>query len=585
MSENGRADGGPSSPAAWIDRLSDLPAAFLLPVAMLVFLILAAPAVMGDSATFDEGIHLSSGWTALVRRDFRLSNDNPPLAKVFAALPLAAIDVRWPEDPSAWDEGRRHTFDSLWLYHSGNDPDLLLRSARFANLFWSLLLLGAVYAVARERFGPRAGLVALVLAAVCPVLLGLGHLVTVDAAGAALFFLAVAAFLGFRTSPSLLRAAAAGILLGGALATKHSNLLLLPAFAVLAALEIRRERPWLRRAAPGLAVAAVATLAVVWGAFGFRYAGTNDGAYSIPWDFVEGQSGAVSTAVDLARAGRLLPEAYLHGIKLVQKWNLQGHPGYALGLHSETGWWWYFPLAFLVKTPLPTLALLAAGVWGWRRRRDAAGSDAFLWLPPLLFFGVAMTQSLNIGLRHILPVYPFVFVVAGSAAALAPAAAGALGRRMAEVGLPLAVLGCVGEAPHYLAHFNWPSTAFFERHELLADSNLDWGQDLARLKRYLDSRAHRNVSMAYFGAASPRHLGLQHRVLPAAHSYVSYEREWPPAPDPAPGDLVAVSASAFVGVGQEDPDRYRRLLGDLRPVATIGRSILIFRWEPPAAAR
>lgn len=277
MSEDGRAGGGAAASTAWIDRVANLPAAFLLPVTMLVFLILAAPAVMGDSATFDEGIHLSSGWTALVRRDFRLSNDNPPLAKVFAALPLVALDVRWPEDPSAWNEGRRHTFDSLWLYHSGNDPDLLLRSARFANLFWSLLLLGAVYAAARERFGPRAGLVDLVLATFCPVLLGLGHLVTVDAAGAALFFLAA--------------------------------------------------------------------------------------------------------------------------------------------------------------------------------------------------------------------------------------------------------------------------------------------------------------------AASPRHLGLQHRVLPAAHAYVSYEREWPPAPAPAPGDLVAVSASAFVGVGQDDPDPYRRLLRDLRPVATIGRSILIFRWEPPAAAR
>src|SRR5262249_13733257 len=122
-----------------------------------------------------------------------------------------------------------------------------------------------------------------------------------------------------------------------------------------------------------------------------------------------------------------------------------------------------------------------------------------------------------------------------------------------------------------------------ERHELLADSNLDWGQDLRRLKAYVDRHGIRDLKLAYFGLGSPRQLGLIHSKLPGGNYYSDVEPEWGNAGVLKPGDWVAVSLSNYVGLGTpQDRDYYRRLLDGLRPVTTIGRSIAVYRIPAPA---
>jgi hypothetical protein len=131
-------------------------------------------------------------------------------------------------------------------------------------------------------------------------------------------------------------------------------------------------------------------------------------------------------------------------------------------------------------------------------------------------------------------------------------------------------------APHFLAYFNLPSTVIFERHEMLVESNLDWGQDLPGLKRWMDDNGVEEVKLAYFGSASPAHYGIRHQRLPGYNVYSSFEKEWPPARGVESGDWVAISATNLRGLYLSRKDAYERFLAE-EPVAAIGHSILIYR--------
>ncbi len=566
-----------SGPRPFLDRVAQLPQALLLGAAMSLFLVLSLWAMTGESATFDEAIHLSAGYSHLVGRDFRMNPEHPPLAKVLSALPLAFLSVREPADRSDWTAARQGAFGYRLLYQSGNDPDRLLFWARIPTLFWGLLLIGTVYSLSRELYGPSGGLISLVLAAACPTLLAHGHLVTTDVSVTALMLLVLAAFRRLTEEATIGRSLACGILLGGALTAKYSATILVPVLGwlgILAWLRVRKSaapaRAWLRRAiCAGLL--AYSTLTTVWAVYDFRSSMTSGGSR----DLVVESSGPLG----FASAHRVLPSGYLVGFAQVQAHASQGHPAYALGAHSERGWRWYFPFAFLVKTPLPTLILMGWGLVALLRRRSGGGDrEDFLLIPLIVYWVLSISSGLNIGVRHLLPVLALSTVIAGGV--LRPEEEGrrAVMKRRGVIALLGGTLASVlAASPFFLPYFNEPALLAAERHGLLADSNLDWGQDLARLKRHLDRHGIAKVKLGYFGDASPRHLGLAHEVLPGSHSYTLYEPEWLPAKGVAPGDWVAVSASGFVGLGLEDPEYYRKLLGSLRPVARVGRSILLFR--------
>jgi 4-amino-4-deoxy-L-arabinose transferase-like glycosyltransferase len=577
MSEPGTAAESPI-----LDRIAALPTWLLISAALLLFSLLAAFPLCGDSCTFDEGTHAAAGWSYITRRDYRMSIDNPPLAKVLAALPLACMDLRAPSEAADWDKPLRYEYAFKWLYHCGNDPDRILRWSRGVNLLWCLILIPSVYAVARDLYGRRGGLIAIVLAAVCPTLIAHGHLTTPDAPVTTLSFLTVAAFWTFLRTPTLKWSLYSGILLGGAAATKHNALLLLPVLGALVLLQaVRTPRVERIRAvkpvAAGILGIGVIAWGLLWGVYGFRYAGSPDPAFQFDWDGTTQGEGGVGKAIAVARSARLLPEAHLYGLSLVVRNTSQGHDAFALGLHSQVGWWWYFPLTWLLKTPTCTilLILLAFGSM-FRRPAQHPMNDLYLLVPVALFTVFLMTKNMNIGLRHALPILPFLWTLAG---AVELPSSGRIGR-WAPAGALALLAGCVLEtvaaAPGHIAFFNAPSRLLSERHHLLVDSNLDWGQDLGRLKRYLDRRGAAGIKLAYFGAASPRQLGLKHEALPSFNVYRDLEPEWKDAVM-APGDLVAISATTLMGVYLGEHDVYRKVLDRLEPIEVVGDSIHVFR--------
>jgi 4-amino-4-deoxy-L-arabinose transferase-like glycosyltransferase len=578
-----------------LDRVAELPAGLLIALAVSAYVVLSVTAFVDESVTVDELAHVPAAYTYIELYDFRLNPEHPPLVKLIAGLPISFLSPHWPSNTSFWRMGDQWRFGYFFLYRSGNDPDQLIFWARVSMLIWGIALICSTYAVARELFGPRGGLIALTLATFCPEFLAHGGLVTTDVASSALLFLTLAAVWKLAQEPTLYRSFASGLMLGGAMAAKYNAVMAVPAALLVLAMEgLRRyklrgprtgssgsKRPvhsvlrWLLY----LGVIALAAYTVIWAAYGFRYRPSRNDNWEFDWNIRGNQSSEVDRIIAFARDNRLLPEAYLYGFLFTYHASLQ-RKAFAFGHYSSHGWWWYFPAAFLVKTPVPMLILFGWGcLCSWRRLSRGQQDDLFLVIPALIYWAVAISSNINIGLRHLLPAYPPMIVLA---AGIVTGLSGKRGGLLLRAGVPallcLTAVVSLSAAPYYIAYFNIPSRLRCRPHLMLVDSNLDWGQDLRRLKAYLDRHGIRSVKLAYFGNASPRHLGLNHERLPGANIYGNFEPEWKLAQDVKSGDYVAISATILSGVlFDEGKDLYLNWLGKMKPVADIGHSILLYR--------
>lgn len=565
-----------------LDRVAGLPRSILLGCATVVFAALAIWAMSGESNVFDEGAHLSTGHRILSQRDYRVDPLGLPAVKSLAAIPLIFQKVR---DPDASEYENYFLYAYAFLYRNGNDAGRMLASGRLAVVGLAVILLSVVYGFARDLYGPRGGLVALVLATFCPNLLAHGHLVTLDLGTTLFWMLTLYAFFRLSRGVTPWGLLACGLALGVALASKTTSLLLLPTLVlataafVLAggrwklvrgpeALRVAIERrPWIVAAAV-LLVTGLVAMTVLWGFYGFRYAASADTAAPL-------ELGHDTKWLETARDYHLLPEGYLFAISKA-RWLVSGEVAerisYALGTYSNHGRWWYFPFTFLVKTSTAALALYVLGAIALARAasRETLRDHAWLLAGLVVYWAVSIGGELNVGVRHILPVYPMLMILAGGATALV--------RRTTWLTLLLAgaVSSALLTAPHFLAYFNLPSTLLFERHRMLVESNLDWGQDLPGLKRWMDDRGVDEIKLAYFGSASPEYYGIRHQRLPGYNVYSTFEKQWPLAERLESGDWVAISATNLRGLYLPRKDAYERFLAE-EPVATIGHSILIYR--------
>ncbi len=569
----------------------------LLALGLCVHAILAVHTLLGNSATFDEGAHLPAGYTHLALADHRLNPEQPPLVKVLAAAPLLVVAPEMKEDDPAWESGRQWEFGRRFLY-VWNDADRLLLLGRLAVLPLALALVSAVFLRARRLGGAVAGAATLVLAVLSPDLLAHGNLVTTDVGLALFFFLTVVAFDRLTERVTWGRLVATGLAAGAAVATKFSGLMVGPVLLVLGAvvawgdggLESSLRGP--ARPVEGVGrrvrlllvlLVGIAGLAlfVVWASYGFRGALSPDPVVRAAHRAVLEAPPARAWQAPLVRAADagLLPEDYVRGLLFVME-HSESRRTFLLGRVSDEGFPHYFLMTFLLKTPIPLLllTLLALGRAPGLPRRTAA----FLWAPVVLYVGLTLSRGLQIGHRHLLPVLPFLLVAAGEAAAR-------LARWRRPVGLALvAVLGLwyatgtLANHPHHLAYFNDIGGGPTRGWRLLVDSNLDWGQDLKRLKEWMDVHGVAQVKLSYFGSASPSYYGIHAERLPG------YSAPHPPrvTREIRPGDIVAVSATNLQGVylDAEDLPLMERLR-EMEPVGRVGRSILVYRadfsWPPP----
>lgn len=624
-------------PACRVDRLRAMVVASVLPLGIVAaYWIVAVWATRNMCTTSDEIAHMTAGVAYWRFNDYRLQPENGNLPQRTCALPLifAGWDRLPGRDDPAWKESDVWRLGRGFFYESGLPSREMLFASRAVSAAWGAAVCLGVFLWSRSLCGDGAGLVSLAVCAADPTMLAHGPLATSDMC-ACFFFLAatasVWALLHAVTPGNIVRCALA---LTGLVLAKTSAVLIVPiTVAMIALAGLTRRRVGLPRlaatalpqptqVASAAAIVGAIVIAGIWLAYGLRFTGFNTDALPAGRYYKFGSLAEVARGVPggagavLATLGRLefLPEAFLYGTGYVL--TMMQRRGFLCGLYSADGWWWYFPFTFLVKTPLVTLASAgaAAAVLTSRIRKEAQGAAELLYgLIPLaslfvVYWAASLASALNIGHRHLLPTYPVLFIGVGLVATIR---APVLRRLVCGTIVGGAVVSAWLAWPHYLQYFNGLISQD-RAYQCVVDSNLDWGQDLPGLKRWLDATAASHaeaepVFLAYFGNGSPLYEGI------AAVDLTHCDRAV------APG-WYCISASVLQGVYSSQPwsdelereyqgcmrmrrDRtiggpggdpaadlalaqrirqlqYLRLLGHLRdrqPVETIAGSILLFQ--------
>ncbi len=472
------------------------------------------------SSSWDEGHHLFDGYTIWTRHDYRANAEVPPLVKLTASLPLLAEHLQVPPNQGKSQSMEAFLDGRAFLFKNGVNRTLF--PARMACMVFALALALLLYAAALEMFGAAAALLALALFIFDPNFLASGTYVTTDVASACFFFATVFAFYRYAKAPSWPRLLVTGLALGLAMTTKFTGIFLVPMLLLLAvaeAVSARSLRLLGRRLAACLSIVFVGWL-LIWAFYGFRYTPAPRGQElrpPLPAYLKTMPDPAQGRELALIARLHLLPEPYIWGLANTEKTAWEDTT-YFFGRVYRHGIWEYFPAVFLIKSTLPLLILLCLVALLWRRIPGLGWREAeFLLVPVAVYFAVVMHAQMDIGARHLLPVYPLLYVLAAAAAAwlLRSGPAG----KIALVFLLLwQVITSVRVSPAYMAYGNEAWGGPSQVHRYLSDANVDWGQQLLAVKAYVDKNHIAQCWFAYFpdGAIEPSDYGISCHRLPTA---------------------------------------------------------------------
>ena len=522
-------------------------------IVIVLLIVLAAQLLLSsrrNSATYDEQYHIANGLFFLRTGDPSLIPAHPPLIEVIATLPLLADNLVVPPIQSA-ESNLDYSDQLLWRLNQ-NGPSIVAR-ARLPIIGLTLLLAVIVYAWTRELFGPISGLLALTLLAFDPNILAHGNLVTNDMGVTFFATLTLYAFWRWMTRPTAVRAVIAGLSLGLAQVSKFSAVYLIPVLIIILA----TDRIWKSTGASRLsakttlaylAVIALAAFFGIWLGYGF--------------------------GVGPVKGFPFPAREYLNGLQAATTLVAGGKDSFLFGAYSPDGWWYYFPVAFAVKTPLPALILIGASfVFVWRR--GTWRSTLPLLIPVVIYFAICLATPFAIGYRHLLPILPCLFIFT-SQLALFEWKTSLVRTAACSAMVIWLIISSVLTFPHYLTFFNEIAGGPDNGYKILVDSNLDWGQELIGLRNYMTQENIPSVKLSYHGPADPTAYGVVYEPLP---SYPYYQWTSDTVPDfllnPPPG-VYAISANNLQGLRFKNHDLYATFR-QRKPDAIVGHCIFIYR--------
>ena len=457
-----------------------------------------------DGQTYDEGAHLACGMEWLTRGTYTYETLHPPLGRAATAVLPALAGDRAQGSPTMLGEGR-----ALLQFQGKYWRNLTLARLGVLPFFWLACFL--VYSLAAEWLGAWAGAAATATFALCPPVLAHAGLATTDSPLVAMYIWSLIRFFRLVSVPTMRNALLAGLSLGLGLLTKFTELpffgLAAAALLLLVSLRVRKLAVPVRLLVAG----AVLVPLVIWAGYRFSvgpvFSKTSTTAQN------EAKLEALSPGKrKLLTATPVPADEFFRGLVMAKGTGSQGRLSYLLGETYQGGRRSFFPVAVLVKTPIPTLLLMGAGlVWVFADPKLRGKPAVWLVLlgaaSPML---VAMAGQINIGLRHALPSYPFFALLAGLGAAGLWGVHGArllLPRRVAVVVLIAWVAVSAAEgAPDFLTYFN--EFAATHRTHYLVNSDLDWGQGLPELAVKLKEVHAPAVAIAYAGDPDAADLSM-----------------------------------------------------------------------------
>jgi hypothetical protein len=553
--------------------------------------------------TYDEIVHVPAGLSHWQTGSFNLDRVNPPLGRMLATLPLLLADAKSDYSRLSDIPGHRRDWEvgQSFMTLNGERTYDLIRLARLSGIAWSLLGAWLIYRWTRELYGDAGGCLALVLWCFDPNILAHAPLATPDLSATVAGLAAVYAFWKYLQGPGWAGAIMAGLALGVAQLTKQTLILLygiLPVWWLLN--RLRRTGPGIGRTLIDAAIVVSVSLYVLNAGYAFK-----DTCWRLKdYTFASRMFRAPGPATDLRSFGNRfrgtwigglripLPADYVRGIDL-QRTDFEAKlPSYLNGCWQDHGWWYYYLEALAIKEPLGFLLLATWGLGRKLLRRAGAARDTEelgLLASALVYFVAVSSQTgFNHHMRYVMPMLPFLIVGTGTLGYLFRR--GHIRAAAAVVALTAwAVVSSLTVYPCSLSYFNEVAGGPLCGHAFLVDSNIDWGQDLLRLRDWLRSHPEAQpLHLAYFGSVEPRLFGIDYRLPPPGPMgrKGAGAIEGGPEVGPVPG-YHAVSVNALRGMMFHVPsggdasamllrqDRYTYFL-QYRPIARAGYSIYIY---------
>ncbi len=505
--------------------------------ALALFTSLAIRAALYDAPNFDEAVHLASGLAYLRTGSYEFDITHPPLVRIIEALPLAALGVS-VDSPRAPSPDEAFQAADRFLFHNDRPPETLLRAGRFMAILLGLctIVLAAVWA--RQELGPVAAGVTAAALALEPTMLAHGHLATNDMGFC--FFVLLALYLSHRAAvrPGPGRSLAAGAGVGLAIASKFTGLALAPLCgALLLGHWIRAKMP-ARRLIPLSALACLGTVLTILAVYRF------DG-----WT------------------------NFADGLKVFHELLNLERPSFLWGRYGTHGWWWYYLAAFSIKTPLPWLGFLAWSCLRWRREPRRRFLLVWCGAPVAVFFAIASFSPVQIGIRYLLPIYPLLALVMGAGAETLWRDGRPSSRILGGMLAAWLLAETLTASPHFIAYFNELIGGSSQGYKYLADSNLDWGQELAALGAACKARGIGAIYLSYFGTADPAAYGIRYQPV---FSFVPVRRVVSPIRMDQERPLwLAVSATNLQGVYSGGNQAFQWLQGR-QPVLVLGHTLFVY---------
>jgi 4-amino-4-deoxy-L-arabinose transferase-like glycosyltransferase len=535
-----------------------------------------------DSAIDDELAHIPAGYGYVHNLDYRLNPEHPPLIKALAMFPVLFLNPTFPTTSTAWTTEVNGQWDmgTQFLYGSGNDANAIIQTARIMPMLITLLVIIFTYLLAAGLMGSWWALLPAAMVAFSPTVLGQGHYVTTDMGAAFGVIFAAYYFFKFIERPSTKHLWYAGLSFGVAQVTKFSTPLLIPLFLfVVFVLWLRnvivewstaersrrirvfffRGLRWLWKLILIFVIGYCLIVYPIYFLFTFHYPAARQmsDTQTILASFANGPTlaGKICSGMRcfadldiwMTKVPVLRPFAqYLLGLLMVLQRADAGNTIYFMGHVVGSGGWTYFPILFLLKETIPTLIIvflaLILGLWWmlrrdpqrqrgrWQRILDYVGVNvpefsmaSFI----ILYWGYSMHSPLNIGIRHLLPTIPFIYILAAgiwkkwithinvpmgglTLASISATMRSFLASTLKYIFLVALLIWLVCEtvfaAPYFLSYFNEFGGGVWGGYHYVTDSNYDWGQDLLRLQSFVNAHPEIDkIAVDYFGGGDPKY--------------------------------------------------------------------------------
>ncbi|MBU3964615.1 glycosyltransferase family 39 protein [Patescibacteria group bacterium] len=489
------------------------------------------------SLTMDEKAHIPSGYSYLAFMDYRLNPEHPPLAKDLAALPLLFLDLNFPTEHKSWTEDINGQWDSgsEFIFNSGNDPDQIIFWTRLPMMILLVFLAWFLFFWVKKIGGNKAGLMALALFSFSPTFLAHGRLVTTDVAAVLGFLIATYFWVNFLKNPTRKNVFIAGIILGIALCLKFSLILLIPSFALITIVYAllsgnnhskNKLKSVLSYIGKATIAGIIALVFVIWPIYQFHILNYPIEKQVSDTQHILGDQLPARITAKAASIPILRPVAqYALGLLMATQRVAGGNTVYFLGEVNNQAWKEYFPTMYLLKAPLAfhILTLIVLALWlifirkfgsfkksikrsfEWTRGHIAEFS---LLVILIVYWFTSIIGNLNIGVRHILPVFPimYIFISVGFFRLT-----NELRKREIKIALNVVmailmlwyIIASLAAFPHYISYYNELAGGSENGYKYAVDSNYDWGQDLKRLADFVEKNNIEGINVSYFGGDNP----------------------------------------------------------------------------------